>query len=88
MHTVLTIYHRIVCESRKAEKQIIYDEWLLDIPKILNFIDIFGTVYPKTVKEILQTLFNEIPNYRDDVFDFVDIIRKDLIDMLARNMEF
>ena len=45
-------------------------------------------MYPKTVKEIMQKLFDTIPEYRDDVFDFVDIIRKDSMDTLGRHLEF
>ena len=42
----------------------------------------------KLVKEIMQKLFDTIPEYRDDVFDFVDIIRKDSMDTLGRHLEF
>ena len=85
---MLAIYHRLVCESRRQEKNQIYDEWLLDIPKILCLIDIYGATYPKVVKEILATAFDAIEEYKSDVFDFVEIIRTDIMDTLGRHLEF
>ena len=63
---VLLLYHRIACESKKEEKKIIYEEWLLDIPKLLFLIDIYADSNPKIVRQIVTSVLEEIPDYRDD----------------------
>lgn len=76
MHTVLVIYHRIACESEPEEKQVIYDEWILDVPKMINMLDIYAESHTGAVKEILRAMFEEVESYEDDISEFIKLLNE------------
>ena len=80
---VLTIYYRIThAMDENAAKyeafkipQIIYDEWIIDIPKLIDFINIYGESNPEIVKEVVNKSFFMI----EDLYEDLDRIVKQQI---------
>jgi hypothetical protein len=81
---VLTIYFRIVHSDQenlelwkkyKLDKEI-YDEWIFDMPKLFNFIDIYGVDNPLIVKGIVKKVFSINDSYVDDFRDVLKELEK------------
>lgn len=56
------------------------DEWLLDIPKMLDIIAIFGEANPKIVKEIIRLSFEAQKEFQADFDELQDNILKEFLD--------
>lgn len=91
---VLVIYYRIVNSEledwEKAEKfetqNIMYDEWIIDIPKIIDLISIYGA----DNSEILRQLFNQvmkIEKYEADVRDCIQQISEKLLNQIVQDFK-
>lgn len=46
---------------------ILYDNFILDIPKIIDMCTLFGTSNSQVVAKMVENVFKHQPNYLDDV---------------------
>lgn len=51
-----------------------YDEWLLDIPKLLDLAAIYGESNGPIVSEIISNVYAKCRGYRDDTDEFFNLI--------------
>lgn len=49
---------------------MVYDKWLLDIPKLLDIAAIYGESNPEIVRNIIANAYKAHPNFDDDTLDF------------------
>lgn len=55
---------------------------------MFNLIGIYRHANEGIVREIISTAFREIPEYRDDIGDFVRIMATTLLDSLTLDLKF
>ena len=81
--TVLFIYYRMATEHRSGENinfgEIIYDEWMFDIAKLLDICAIYQYSNPDKVKIIVQNVFSLNKAYYDDFAELISLLLEDLI---------
>ncbi len=70
---VLTIYYRISQRPTESSRETMYDEWLLDIPKLLDLVSIYGDSNPEIVKAIINNVYKD-EKYDGDTLDFFSLI--------------
>ncbi|EAR84186.1 hypothetical protein TTHERM_00721170 (macronuclear) [Tetrahymena thermophila SB210] len=91
---VLAIIYRIVsCEEENLQKatefgcsKIILDEWLIDIPKMIDLIAIYGEKNGKIVREIIKKSFEMQKEFKADFEDMQDKILKEYLDQFYKEM--
>ncbi|KAL4460610.1 hypothetical protein ABPG72_016682 [Tetrahymena utriculariae] len=91
---VLVIIYRIVsCEEENLQKatefgcsKIILDEWLIDIPKMIDLIAVYGEKNGKIVKEIIKKSFELQKEFKADFEDMQDKILKEYLDQFYKEM--
>lgn len=88
------IYYRVVNSEledwEKADKfdtkSIIYDEWIIDIPKIINLI----AIYDNDNSEILRKFFEQIfknPKYEDDLKSCIQMIQEKFLSQIYQDIK-
>lgn len=91
---VLTIFFRIVsCQDENYEKsnefethKIILDEWLIDLPKMLDITSIYGENNPKIVIEIIKKGFKIQPEFAVDFEEMQDKLLKEFLDKYYKEL--
>jgi len=73
---VLFIYYRISSASTHRQQEILYQQWLLDIPKMLDLAGIYGGSNCDIVKKIIFSLYENIEEYDRDTTDFFNILER------------
>src|SRR5690606_29427830 len=82
---VLAIYSRMASDSIKIQEHeipfgdVLFDNWLFDLTKLLDICSIFGASNANKVKEIIKTVFDIQKNYQEDFMDFLDEILEGII---------
>jgi hypothetical protein len=76
LKNVLLVYYRISCASTKVEKEMLYDCWLIDVPKLLDLAGIYGPSNPAIVKQIILNTYKAHPNYDRDTLDFFSMVEE------------
>lgn len=51
-----------------------YNNWLLDIPKLLDLAGIYGEKNPEIVAKLISNAYSAHPNYDEDTLDFFGLI--------------
>ena len=74
MQVVLFVYYRISKMDYKYGAEIVYDEWLLDIPKLLDLAAIYGESNGPIVREIISNVYAKCRGYQDDTDEFFNLI--------------
>lgn len=78
---VLLVYHRLstrdggavslrnakAAAGGKDYDKVLYDEWVLDVPKMLDICSLYGRKYKMYVQEMLTEMFMLQPAYLDDL---------------------
>ena len=67
---VLVIEYRVSLAPTERERNIVYNNWLLDIPKMLEIAAIYGESNPEIVKKIIVNIYGAISDYDGDTLDF------------------
>lgn len=92
---VLIIYYRMThCEdenenlAKKYEcfKKILYEEWLIDIPKMLDICAIYGDSNPQIVMEIIKLPFLSFDDYNLDFKDAFDEMQKSILNKIYSDL--
>ena len=53
--------------SDTERARLLYDRWLLDVPKLLDVAAIYGPANPRIVSQLLCSVFELQPQYAGDV---------------------
>lgn len=67
--------------ARSQNAQILYDRWLLDVPKLLDLAAIYGSDNAKLLQQLLQQVFKVQPQYARDVWDTGPTLTSNLQDV-------
>jgi hypothetical protein len=70
------VYYRISEAPTKESKMALYDDFLLDMPKMMDIASIYGESNPELVTKIIDNVFKVNGNYDGDVSDFFNTIEK------------
>lgn len=73
MESILLIYHRI-SKAPSEYKQLVYDEWLLDIPKLLDLAALYAESNAPILRDIVANLYKVSENYDGDTVDFLNVV--------------
>ncbi|DBB14004.1 hypothetical protein WJX82_002006 [Trebouxia sp. C0006] len=68
--------------ARSQNAQILYDRWVLDVPKLLDLAAIYGPDNAKLLQQLLQQVFKVQPLYARDVWDTGPTLTSNLQDVL------
>lgn len=76
---VLTVYYRIVHSDQENPElwkkykldEEIYEQWIFDIPKLFDFLDVYGVENPDIVKGMVRKVFSINNSYIDDFKDTI-----------------
>jgi CUE domain len=61
--------------------QTIYENWLFDMPQLLDIASLYGAANPKLTSYILKTVFESQPKYNDDLYNALLLMRKALTEI-------
>ena len=77
MHSVLLVYHRISQPPDNSCIDTLYNEWLLDIPKLMNLADVYGESNSEIVAKIITNVYRIFEEeYQNDTRDIFNLIYK------------
>ena len=82
---ILCIYERLATDPFAQEsfdisyEEVIYQNWLFDIPKFLDICAIYEHEEPSKIQNIIQKVFNLEKAYHDDFKDFIYELTEGLI---------
>lgn len=63
---------------------LIYDNWLLDLPKFLDLCSVYGSANKTSITKLIKEIFDIEPRYNDD---FREFIKKDIPKMIAEKLQ-
>ena len=69
LRVVAIVYDRISAASTRDLMEVVYDNWLIDIPKLLEFCAIYGESNPELTTRVVAQAYRN-PNYDADTLDF------------------
>ena len=61
--TVLTIYFRMAASASKRTEEVIYNKWLIDMPKLLDLCTIYGQSNSGIVGKIVENVFRNVSGF-------------------------
>lgn len=70
MENVLLVYYRVSEAPFGEAGKIVYDNWLLDVPKLLDLAAVYGGSNPDIMKKLIENAFKANENYDQDILDF------------------
>lgn len=70
MESVLLVYYRVSEAPFGEACKIIYDKWLLDVPKLLDLAAVYGGSNPEIITKLIVNAFQANEGYDQDILDF------------------
>ena len=64
--------------SPEAFKDIIYENYLFDIPKLLDLCALYGSANGPLLKKVVANVFERQPHYQEDWKAMVDVVMETL----------
>lgn len=55
--------------------KLLYDQWIFDIPRLLDFCSIYHFSNPSITKQIISYIFKIQPKYNDDLKHAIDLVK-------------
>ena len=55
--------------------QLLYNQWIFDIPRLLDFCAIYALSNPSITKQIITFIFKVQPKYNDDLEHAIDLVK-------------
>ena len=95
-HILLAVYFRMLQaedEDSQLSKEFkcyesIYESWIFDIPKVFNFMDIYGESNRDITKLLVEKVFEVNENYRLDFIDTLEIVGKKIFPEVMQQIKF
>lgn len=80
---VFATYSRLISTAgtRSQNAQVLYDRWVLDVPKLLDLAAIYGPDNAKLLQQLLQQVFKVQPQYARDLWDTGPTLSSNLQDV-------
>ena len=66
--------------------KLIYDEWIIDIPKILDIMALYSGTNPEIVTFIINQAFKMNPEQEEDFKGLVEILNTNIFDSLYKEL--
>lgn len=76
MESVLLVYFRISEAPTAEARKMVYDKWLLDVPKLLDITAIYGPANPEIIRKLIENAIKTTDYYDDDILDFFSLLEK------------
>ncbi|GIM03199.1 hypothetical protein Vretimale_8004 [Volvox reticuliferus] len=72
--------------TREQQAQMLYNLWLLDIPKLMDVAVLYGAHNPELTRKFLIQVFDLQPRYSDDLVASAPLLVGNLAEVVGRCM--
>ncbi|GIL51207.1 hypothetical protein Vafri_7281, partial [Volvox africanus] len=72
--------------KREEQAQMVYNLWLLDIPKLMDVAVLYGAHNPELTRKFLSQVFDLQPRYSDDLAALAPLLVGNLAEVVGRCM--